>query len=178
MAWTAPVTWVGNQTLTAAQLNTHLRDNLLELAPAKATTAGSYFVATGANAITERAIKSARNNGSNTTTSTSYVTLGTGPAVTVTTGTNAMIMHMGWLENNTAAAEAWQSWAISGATTRASLNDTAIMADGLAAVNAVQVADIDYMTSLTAGSNTFTVQNKVSAGTGTFKNRLIVVMPL
>ena len=33
MAWTTPRTWVVNEVLTAALLNTHVRDNLLELAP-------------------------------------------------------------------------------------------------------------------------------------------------
>lgn len=37
--------------LTASNLNTHVRDNLLETAPAKVTTAGDVVVATGPNAI-------------------------------------------------------------------------------------------------------------------------------
>ena len=51
MAWTAPRTWVATETLTAALLNTHLRDNMLETAPAKAANAGEWFRATAANAI-------------------------------------------------------------------------------------------------------------------------------
>lgn len=51
MAWTAPRTWVSGETVTAAQLNTHLRDNMLETAPAKVTTAGDIVYATGANAL-------------------------------------------------------------------------------------------------------------------------------
>jgi hypothetical protein len=31
MAWTSPRTWIAGETLTAALLNTHVRDNLLEL---------------------------------------------------------------------------------------------------------------------------------------------------
>lgn len=31
MSWTAPLTWIANQIVTAAQLNTHVRDNLIEL---------------------------------------------------------------------------------------------------------------------------------------------------
>ena len=52
MAWTAPRTWVVGEVLTAALLNTHLRDNLLETAVAKVTTAGDVVYATGANALT------------------------------------------------------------------------------------------------------------------------------
>lgn len=33
MAWTAPATWTAGQVLTAAQLNTQVRDNLVEFAP-------------------------------------------------------------------------------------------------------------------------------------------------
>jgi hypothetical protein len=39
MAWTAPSTWVAGAILTAAQLNTQLRDNLLAGGPIYATTA-------------------------------------------------------------------------------------------------------------------------------------------
>ena len=35
-----------------------------------------------------------------------------------------------------------------------------------------------YVTGLTAGSNTFTAKYRVDAGTGTFANRTIVVIPL
>ena len=59
MAWTAPRTWVAAETLTAALLNTHVRDNMLETAVAKVTTAGDLTYATGANALTRLAIGSA-----------------------------------------------------------------------------------------------------------------------
>ncbi len=50
MAWTAPITFTSGSVLTAAQLNTYLRDNLNETAPAKFTAAGQLFVSTAANA--------------------------------------------------------------------------------------------------------------------------------
>lgn len=58
MAWSSPRTWVALEVLTAALLNTHLRDNLLEAAPAKVTTAGDLVYATGANALSRLAIGS------------------------------------------------------------------------------------------------------------------------
>ena len=58
MAWTAPRTWVAAETLTAALLNTHVRDNLLESAPAKVTTKGDLVVATAANSLTRLAVGS------------------------------------------------------------------------------------------------------------------------
>ena len=51
MAWTSPRTWVALEVLTAALLNTHLRDNLLETAPAKVTTQGDTVYATGSSAL-------------------------------------------------------------------------------------------------------------------------------
>lgn len=51
MSWTNPRTWVALAQLTAAQLNAHLRDNLLETEVAKVTTKGDIAVATGANAL-------------------------------------------------------------------------------------------------------------------------------
>jgi hypothetical protein len=51
VSWTAPQTFVTGTILTASALNTNLRDNLLETAPAKVTTAGDLVVGTGANAI-------------------------------------------------------------------------------------------------------------------------------
>jgi hypothetical protein len=56
LAWTTPLTWVASQLVTAAQLNTHLRDNMNETAVAKVTTAGDTVYATGPNALARRAI--------------------------------------------------------------------------------------------------------------------------
>lgn len=51
MAWTAPRTWVVGEIVTAAQLNTHLRDNLAATAPALSAAKGDVFAGTAANAI-------------------------------------------------------------------------------------------------------------------------------
>src|SRR3990167_4205296 len=61
MAWTAPRTWVTAELVTAALLNAHVRDNLLESAAAKVTTKGDIVAATGANALARIAV------GANTT---------------------------------------------------------------------------------------------------------------
>ncbi len=55
MSWTAPRTWVTAETVTAAIMNTHVRDNLLETVPAKAVAAGDIFYATAANTIAKLA---------------------------------------------------------------------------------------------------------------------------
>lgn len=51
MAWTAPRTFVTDEVVSASQLNAHVRDNMLETAPAKAAAAGDLFQASAANAI-------------------------------------------------------------------------------------------------------------------------------
>jgi hypothetical protein len=59
MVWTAPRTWVSGEVLTAALLNTHVRDNLNQAGPAVVTTAGDLVYATGANALARVAIGAA-----------------------------------------------------------------------------------------------------------------------
>lgn len=51
MAWTAPATVITGDLLTAALWNAQVRDNMLETAAAKVTTAGDIVYATGANAL-------------------------------------------------------------------------------------------------------------------------------
>ena len=59
MSFTSPRTWVTNELVTASFMNTDIRDNMLETAPAKVTTAGDIVYATAANAITPLAIGTA-----------------------------------------------------------------------------------------------------------------------
>ena len=56
MAWTSPRTWVADEVPTNAQMNTELRDNFNETAPAKATAKGDLFFGTGSNAIARLAV--------------------------------------------------------------------------------------------------------------------------
>jgi hypothetical protein len=182
MAWTAPKTWVAATTLTAAELNTHLRDNLLELAPAKATTPSSIFVASGTNSIGERTPDIDTISTSETTTSAAYADLATvGPSVTVTAAaasSKALIMHHCRMSNSLADTGCYASWALSGATVRGALDDTASKIDGMAAGNFAQVSDSDLFGGLASGTTTITMKYKVDAGTGTFSNRTLIVVML
>lgn len=54
MAWTAPRTWVTGETVTAALMNAHVRDNLLETSAATVTTAGDLSYADAANSMGSR----------------------------------------------------------------------------------------------------------------------------
>lgn len=184
MAWTAPMTAVSNATFTAAEFNAHIRDNLNETEVAKANTKHNYFVSTAANTITTRKSASKYEHGIYTTSSTSYVDLPSS-SVTLTTGTSAIVWISAGIANTTTNASGSVSFRVSGATTIASSDDWMIAVDGNTGhSNQWEPYDehnrrgIAKMVTLTAGSNTFTMQAKVGSGTGYFNNRDIVVLPL
>lgn len=177
MAWTAPMTAMENSPWTSAQWNTHVRDNLNETAPAKATAANRYMVATAtANSIAERVPTTAVVTTSEGTTSTTYADLTTsGPAVTVTTGVRALVMVRCQM-TNAGAFECYMGHAVSGATTVAADDNYAYRFQGTEN-NAGFAATLH--TTLTAGSNTFTAKYKSGSGanTATFNDRRITVFP-
>ncbi|MER5252891.1 hypothetical protein [Streptomyces sp. NPDC002855] len=164
---------------TAAQFNTHVRDNLLETMPAKATAANRMYVTTGEHALAERVPDAAVVTTSQTTTSTTYADLATvGPAVTVTTGTSAVVWINVKAQNSTANALMAASVAVSGATTIAASDTYRVMYSGVAAANENRAGICHRFANLNPGSNVFTMKYRVGAGTGTFAQREIVVLPL
>jgi len=83
MAWTTPKTWASGYVVLAADLNTHLRDNLNVTAPAVMTTAGDIIYASGANtparlAKDTNATRSLTNTGSSNIPAWAQVVLTTG----------------------------------------------------------------------------------------------------
>lgn len=180
MAWTAPMTAVAGNIFTAAEFNTHVRDNFLETAPAKATTAGSHFAATGLNSIAERFPSSASIVTNETTTSTTYTDLATvGPTVTVATGPRAWVALGAELGNSVSlTASVRIALQISGATSVAASDDFAFGSNGWNATNHRNVGITGgVFTGLTAGTNTFTAKYRVSAGTGNYARRILSVIP-
>ena len=113
---------------------------------------------------------------SQTTTSTSYADLATvGPAVTVTTGTRALVIVTCRMRNNTGVNLNRMSFGVTGATTSVADDTRALEHEG----NTWQRAStVHMMTGLTAGSNTFTAKYKTAAGTAVFEDRQIIVIPL
>lgn len=179
MAWTAPLTWTANTTLTAAQLNQQLRDNFLELDVAKVTQEGEYIVSTGANALTTRKAEFDTVTSTDTKTASTYGALGSGPAVTVTTGTLALVFITAEMFTNTTNTHAKSSYAISGATTSAAADSRCILFDGTSANNACRLAFVDVRSDLVAGSNTFTMHYASDgAATASFRRRHMAVIPL
>lgn len=113
-----------------------------------------------------------------TTTSTSYTDLTTsGPAVTVTTGTKALVIITSRLWNTTQNAVVYMGYAVSGASTVAATDTTALILKDPQSYSDFRMSAASVVT-LTAGSNTFTAKYRVDSGTGDFKNRTIFVMNL
>lgn len=179
MAWTTPATWVAGSYITAAQLNQQLRDNMLQLAPALATTAGRLFMTTGGHAIAERAWETAEVATAETTASTSYADLATvGPSVTLTTGTMVIVGFGAQMSDDTATTSGQASVAVSGATTIAA-SDTYQLRYEFPSTANINIRDsVMTLIPVNAGSNTFKLQYKVSGGTGTFQRRAIQVLSL
>jgi hypothetical protein len=182
VAYTTPLTAISNATLTAAQWNASVRDNLLETAPAKATATGKLIVTTGTNSIAQRTVQTVTVAATETTASTSYVNLTTaGPAVgPLTTGTFAVAFVSGQISQNTNGAFAKMGVTVSGVSSIAasdaqSLNyqPSTAASSGLRATTC-----IGYEGTLTAGLNTFTAQYAASAGTASFKDRTLTVFAL
>jgi hypothetical protein len=184
------VSWVTFPTLTDGQILTGahmqmIRDNFAETGPAKATTAGSIFVGTGANALAERipaiTILTAAQAFTPTANVFADITGGTvGPTVgPLTTGTSALVMYGAELSNSTGgAANGCMSYAVSGATTQAATTTNMVKNVSSIAGDSNRAFAIDKPI-LTAGSNTFTAKyTSTTGGAVLAANRTMVVIPL
>lgn len=179
MAWTAPVTFVGGQVPTAANLNAQIRDNLLESMPAKATTNGSLFVSTGVNQITERFVDMARVNTTQSTSSTSFTNLATtGPAVTLNTGAKVLVFWGAQMYNSLDNGASFMAYKVTGASTRQAWDSESVYQGGTPNNQEASGGMIHYVQTLTPGVNTFTAQYRASTGTSSFGERFIAVIPL
>lgn len=157
MSWGTPIIHSVGDVLTAADWNTSSNDL-------------SFLAGTAsANILTVE-----------TTTSTTYTDLATvGPAVTLTTGANALVIVTASLSNSGSAVSNFNlmGYAVSGASTVAATDNTALSATSNPANSETQMS-MATVVGLTAGSNTFTAKYKVGAGTGSFSRRVITVIPL
>lgn len=147
MAYTSPRTWVAGETVTAALLNTHLRDNLIAL---KDPPTDSYNV----------------NEASDyNTTSTTFVDIdATDLALTITTtGGDVLVGFSGSIEENTGALEfVYLDVAVDG--TRRGGDDGILMIGNTVSTEPQVMSFVYLVTGLSAGSHTFKLQWKVSAG--------------
>lgn len=179
MVWTPPMTAVANTVFTAAQFNTHVRDNLNETAPAKATTASRLIVTTGLNSVMERELEEDTVATSQTTTSTAFTDLATvGPSITVNTGARAFITLSARLSNNTVNEASSISFEVSGATSSAANDARAFEMTSSTANAFIRGSTAGLFSGLNPGMNTFTMKYRVTGGTGTFLRRNISVLAL
>jgi hypothetical protein len=106
MAWTSPMTFTDDMPLTAAQLNTFLRDNFLETMPAKATQASTFFAVDANNHLVERNPGRDSNQTSSNRSNTEYGDLNdptASPTVTRTTGPTCLVMWRAQMSPTAAA---------------------------------------------------------------------------
>lgn len=173
------MTALANQVLTAAQYNAYVRDNLLEMATAKATAAGQHFAVTAVNSIANRQVKAATVLTSENTSSTSYTNLATaGPSVTVDCGENCLVMICSSLYNNTASSQSCVSVEMSGTDSEAANDNWRLNTDGTAATQPVRYMAMRRYNFLVPGTHTFTMKYRVGSGTGSFDNRTIIALPI
>lgn len=177
MAWTSPMTFVDNTPLTAAQLNTHLRDNLMETAPAKATIPGSYFVTESFGSIGERSMQGGVAEALASTTSTTYTGLAgsPGPSVTAFVGNSALVVVSATLSNQ-ANSQARISYTLSGANEAEAADRFGLLNTGS---DSRQISMTHLRSNLEPGVTTFTCQYRTSnaANASSFERRRIVVIP-
>ena len=119
---------------------------------------------------------------SQTTSSTSYTDLATaGPAVTLVTGTKALVIFTCNLVQGSNNGYAYASFAISGATTQAASDAYSLMAGpATAGVQGptIRASTAQIFTGLTAGSNTFTVKYRTNINVSYFQDRNITVIDM
>lgn len=181
MAWTAPRTWQAEDPITAAQLNQHIRDNLLETEVAKASTAGQLIMTSDDSTVVARAPVVASASGTVSTSSTTPVALSGGPSITFTHGGNALVL---W------GAEIWMSAGTGGVTSAMRCGPNMIGIGGgstsrstaHAATNDARVAYGGHtlFTGMTPGSNTVELnywRDNVTVLTASFANRRLIVVP-
>jgi hypothetical protein len=116
------------------------------------------------------------------TSNTSYAALTTAQAVTITTGTKALVILTTFMTTG-AQNGGGMSFAVSGASTVAVSENNAVVVrgDGSTTNMAGRYSALTYLTGLTAGSNTFTCLFAAISGTGgsaAFKNRQITVIDM
>lgn len=178
MAWTSPKTFTDGSVLTAGDMNAHLRDNMNEIAAAKATAIGNLFVVSGTNQIRETFPRLEAEDSRATTTSTTY-TDPSGPVgpetPSIETGLGALVFIEARMSNKIAEARSWMSFAVDGL---GAADDRGVMADAGNANALYRWSSWAHVTDLAVGNHTFTAKYRVGNGTGVFQDRRMLVIPL
>lgn len=114
------------------------------------------------------------------TSSASYTDLATaGPAVTLTTGTRALVIVSCESIGPDGGGFPYMSYAVTGATTISAADDRAVTIRVPTVNNStVHASTASRLSTLTAGSNTFTAKYRSSSGVATWQYREIIVIDL
>jgi hypothetical protein len=178
MTWLSPPVFSAGA-VTTAQLQI-LSDNLLETAAAKATTSAfaGLFVPTGiANQLAERRILDNIVDTNQNTGSTTYTDLSTtGPQVTITTGPFALVFIAAKIETTVSGESARASFSVGGASSITAIDQRGLLNQNTA--NYEIRVGVTALIAVTPGVNIFTMEYRVSAGTGEFGNRREIVIGL
>lgn len=162
MGYTDPPDFVALEVVTAAELNI-LSDDIADLNTR--TTPGHDLVAT-----------------SQSTTSATFTNLSTsGPAVTITVGSNGLaLVTLACSVTSTSNIGGLMGFAVSGATTVAASAANSIGMKVDSSTAAFRLSGAFIVSSLTAGSNTFTAKYlSLNGGSSvTFQDRAITATPL
>jgi hypothetical protein len=207
MSWNVPRTWITSEVVTAAMMNSHVRDNFLETAAATANAAGDIVYADEANSMGSKLAMGAppahlSHDGSDlvwrrpATDSRSdavaggaagfYRSLGgvnwyndaNEVTVSLTTGTNVLLFIKGMMSNDTAAATTIIGYTVGGATTVTATSTRAIHYKSAAAGDQSPMMGAAFWHGgLTAGTNVFTLVAYVSSTSGTISNPALIVVP-
>ncbi|WP_143066017.1 hypothetical protein [Streptomyces sp. CC53] len=180
LAWSAPITAVSGELLTAAEYNASVRDNLAECAPNIATQEGSIFQASAPNRIVERQVVSHRvpEEDSIPTQQTSYVEIrNAGPFVTAVTGASALVFVTCEMAGNT-NTQCSASFEVSGSTRISASDKWRVVHDAMEKDHFSRYS-VARRVELNPGSNTFRMKYRTGGlGPFRFRNREIVVIPL
>ena len=112
------------------------------------------------------------------TTSTSFTDLTTVQTATLTTGTKALVLITAKIRAANQYANVLVGFAVSGATTIAASDSSAMKIVEPYSQEVYTVTMPIYVSTLTAGSNSFTMKFKTSSGTANFADRQITVIDL
>lgn len=148
--------------LTAALMNQQLRDNMIDLDRRTTSTAATVAAV-------------------QTSASTTYVDLATvGPTVTVTIGSTgkALVSLYNAQNNNTASQAVFMGFAVSGATTIAASDAQSLAFTSPVGGGGNRSTAQVLVTGLNPGSTTFTAKYRVTANTGQWQDRQMIVTPL